>query len=65
MFKNFTELISHHLVEEFIMRNENGEISDLDLKNHAVTMVVGGSETTATLSCFTILMLAAHPHIQV
>ncbi|RZF47741.1 hypothetical protein LSTR_LSTR006005 [Laodelphax striatellus] len=35
-----------------------------DLRDEVVTMMVGGSETSALTNCFCLLMLAMHPEIQ-
>lgn len=45
--------------------NEQGaEFSDQDLYDEVITMMIGGSETSAITNCFTLLMLAIHPHMQ-
>lgn len=46
--------------------NEQGAgFSDQDLYDETITMMIGGSETSAITNSFTLLMLAMHPHIQV
>ena len=46
--------------------NEQGAgFSDQDLYDETITMMIGGSETSAITNCFTLLMLAMHPQIQV
>nr|QTC11262.1 cytochrome P450 380C41 [Phenacoccus solenopsis] len=45
--------------------NENGaEFTDDDIRDEVVTMMIGGSETSALTNCYTLLMLAMHPHAQ-
>ncbi|KAF0760023.1 cytochrome P450 4C1-like [Aphis craccivora] len=45
--------------------NEAGaNFSDEELRDEVVTMMIGGSETSAITVCFCLLMLAIHPEIQ-
>ncbi|XP_029344467.1 cytochrome P450 4C1 isoform X2 [Acyrthosiphon pisum] len=45
--------------------NETGaNFSDNDILDEVVTMMIGGSETSAITLCFSLLLLAIHPDIQ-
>ncbi|XP_065201589.1 cytochrome P450 4C1-like [Planococcus citri] len=45
--------------------NEKGaEFTDDDIRDEVVTMMIGGSETSALTNCYTLLMLSMHPHVQ-
>ncbi|VVC43515.1 Cytochrome P450, E-class, group I,Cytochrome P450,Cytochrome P450, conserved site [Cinara cedri] len=45
--------------------NETGaNFSDAEIRDEVVTMMIGGSETSAITNCFCLLMLAIHPDIQ-
>ncbi|XP_001951034.3 cytochrome P450 4C1 [Acyrthosiphon pisum] len=45
--------------------NEAGaNFSDEELRDEVVTMMIGGSETSAITLCFCLLLLAIHPEIQ-
>ncbi|XP_014611163.1 PREDICTED: cytochrome P450 4C1-like, partial [Polistes canadensis] len=48
----------------FISHNENGEISEQDIRDEINTIVLAGSETTAGTLKFLFLMLASFPDIQ-
>ncbi|KAI4482357.1 hypothetical protein M0804_008908 [Polistes exclamans] len=48
----------------FISHNENGEISEQDIRDEINTIVLTGSETTAGTLTFLFLMLASFPDIQ-
>ncbi|KAI4476497.1 hypothetical protein M0804_013528 [Polistes exclamans] len=48
----------------FIAHNENGEISEQDIRDEINTLVITGSESTAGTLTFLFLMLASFPDIQ-
>ncbi|KAI4476495.1 hypothetical protein M0804_013526 [Polistes exclamans] len=48
----------------FISLNENGEISEQDIRDEINTIILAGSETTAGTLTFLFLMLASFPDIQ-
>ena len=53
-------------LDKLLELNEEGaEFSDQDLYDETITMMIGGSETSAITNSFTLLMLAMHPDVQV
>ncbi|XP_022176867.1 cytochrome P450 4C1-like [Myzus persicae] len=48
----------------FQLNNDGGNFSDADIRDEVVTMMTGGSETSAITICFCLLMLAIHQDIQ-
>lgn len=45
-------------------RDENGaQLTDFELIGHTTTLLLAGHETTANTLCWTLLLLAQHPHI--
>ncbi|XP_060876038.1 cytochrome P450 4C1-like isoform X2 [Metopolophium dirhodum] len=48
----------------FELNNTGGNFSDSDIRDEVITMMIGGSETSAITICFCLLMLAIHQDIQ-
>ncbi|CAI6360436.1 unnamed protein product [Macrosiphum euphorbiae] len=48
----------------FELNQTGGNFSDSDIRDEVVTMMTGGSETSAITICFCLLMLAIHQDIQ-
>ncbi|XP_060860449.1 cytochrome P450 4C1-like [Metopolophium dirhodum] len=48
----------------FELNNDGGNFSDSDIRDEVVTMLTGGSETSAITVCFCLLMLAIDQDIQ-
>ncbi|KAK7604566.1 hypothetical protein V9T40_005752 [Parthenolecanium corni] len=46
------------------LNDEGAEFSDSDIRDEVVTMMIGGSETSALTLSFTLLMLAMNPEVQ-
>ncbi|XP_075233074.1 cytochrome P450 4C1-like [Lycorma delicatula] len=46
------------------LKDSGTTFTDDDLRDEVVTMMVGGSETSALTNCFCLLLLAMHPEIQ-
>lgn len=54
-------------LELLIERSESEDdcaLTDLELRDEVVTLLIAGQDTTATDNCFNLLMLALHPEIQ-
>ncbi|XP_050423131.1 cytochrome P450 4C1-like [Adelges cooleyi] len=52
-------------LDKLIELNEEGaNLTDEEIRDEVVTMLVGGSETTTITNCFCLLMLAIHQDIQ-
>lgn len=48
----------------FELNEAGANFSDNDILDEVVTMMIGGSETSAITLCFSLLLLAIHPDIQ-
>ncbi|XP_026817199.1 cytochrome P450 4C1-like [Rhopalosiphum maidis] len=48
----------------FELNEAGANFSDDDIKDEVVTMMIGGSETSAITICFSLLLLAIYPDIQ-
>uniref|UniRef100_A0A8D8V6D0 Cytochrome P450 4C1 n=1 Tax=Cacopsylla melanoneura TaxID=428564 RepID=A0A8D8V6D0_9HEMI len=46
------------------LKAAGAHFTDDDIRDEVITMMIGGSETSALTNCFTLLMLAMHPEIQ-
>ncbi|XKL64203.1 hypothetical protein PGB90_004289 [Kerria lacca] len=59
------EKSSFSFLDLLLELNENGaEFSDTDIRDEVVTMMIGGTETSAVTISFTLLMLAMYPEAQ-
>ncbi|OXU24905.1 hypothetical protein TSAR_006903 [Trichomalopsis sarcophagae] len=46
------------------LSHEGTKFTDEELREEVDTMMIAGNDTTATVNCFVMLMLASHPEIQ-
>ncbi|XP_058806266.1 cytochrome P450 4C1-like [Phymastichus coffea] len=46
------------------LSHEGAKFTDEELREEVDTMMIAGNDTTATVNCFVMLMLASHPEIQ-
>lgn len=46
------------------LKDAGAQFSDDDIRDEVITMMIGGSETSALTNCFCLTLLAIHPEIQ-